>query len=737
MQASFSFNNMRFLKNRHLMSCSLCFIIALYIFARMGTATRIALTASAAVLLTAFAISLRSPSHAKWQGLFLSVCLLLATAVGSYTFSFRTDTLRENIGHSLTLTVTVTDVKSSLPYMSEFYVKWDGYGALLTTEYPLDAEVGDTLHGEFQVEDFKESINGYPEKDHQFSQGNIVHLHSYEDTLLTESGSTTLYNLFYNARKGVTGRFSSLLSPDSAAYLSCLLMGERDGLPAEIKSDFTDLGISHLLAISGMHLGILIGGLLAMLRLFRLHKSARNIISIIAIFLFAALTGFPSSLTRAGVATAVILACHFLRKRPDGATALCFAVAVIYTADPYSAFDTGLTLSFMAALGIVTVTPLLQKKTASLQVPRFIKVILEGAFVTVIALTFTLPFTLYYFGTFTFASLFTTLLFAPLVCAALYTAPAVLIFGGVPFLGTALCFFAEKLSALTFTCTSALSAALPFTVSAAYPFAKFLAITFCAGFILLLLTAPRRPWLYLLPICIFTVSLYSGVAVYDKLNEDKVFFSVNETKRNDTLCFTCRGKTTIIDISGATSAPSQTALYTAKTEQYAVHIENYILVNRTYRTATFTEKLLNSNRINHLYLPSELFEEDEYDSILKAAKERGTEVHSFSFCDTLELGDISITPNRPEYIKRSSMPIHNILIQTEKDSLFFAGAAYSESSLDLPEADYIIAGSYGPLYKENFSFGENNAIISETARDFYTGDGTVYEKVTNVILNND
>lgn len=719
------------------MSCSLCFIITLYIFARAEAVLRTSLTASAAVLLTLCAISLRRPSAARWQGLFLSVSLLLAVTVGSYTFSFRTDPLREKIGDSETLTVTVTDVKSSLPYMSEFYVKWDGYGALLTSEYPLDAEVGDTLHGEFHLEDFEENINGYPEKEHQFSRGNIVGLRSYEDDLTRQSGAATPYTLFYNARKSVTDRFSSLLSDDSAAYLSCLLLGERDGLPAEIKSDFTDLGISHLLAISGMHLGILIGGLLALLRLFRLHKSVRNILAVIAIFLFAALTGFPSSLTRAAVATAIILSCHFLRKRPDGATALCFAVAIIYAADPYSAFDTGLTLSFTAALGIVTVTPLLQKKTASWRIPRFIKSICEGAFVTVTALTFTLPFTLYYFGTFTFASLFTTLIFSPFVCAALYMAPAVLLFGKVPLLGSGLCFLAEKLTELTFRTVSILSAELQFTVSVNYPFAKLLAIAFCMGFILLLLTAPRRPWLYLLPVCIFTVSIYTGQAVYNKVNEEKVFFAINETKRNDTVCLTRGGKTTIIDISGATAAPSRTALYTAKTEQYAVYIENYILVNRTYRTVSFTEKLLNSNRINHLYLPTDLMEEGEYDSIRKAAEARGTEVHAFSFCDTLNLEGISITPNEPVYIKRSTMPIHNIMIETEGESVFYAGAAYSQSALDVPEADFIIAGSYGPLYKEEFSFGEKDVMISDTAKDFYSGEGTVYEKVTNVILNND
>jgi len=727
---------MRFLKNRNLMGCSLVFIIALYIFARVGTPIRIGMTCLAVILSVGCLFLLRTPTAFRIQAVFLCACFFLATAVGFYAFSVKDGSLRDGIGSRREMTLTVNEVKTSLPYLSEFYVEGKGYKALLTCEYPLDAKAGDRVSGELHILDFEDDINGYPEKEYQFSKGNAAHLYSYEDNLTLEEGGLTASAFFANIREGLVCDLSSVLSEEHAAYYSCLLLGEKEGLPSFVTRDFRDLGISHLLAISGMHLGILTGALMLILRLFYVHRSARNIISIVAVVLFAVLTGFPSSLTRAAVATVIVLCCYFIKKRPDGATAVTLAVSLIYLFDPHAVFDIGLTLSFMAALGIVTVTPLFIKKASEWRMPSFAKKIIDGILVTVIALTFTMPFSMYYFGTFSFLSLFTTLLFAPFVSAALYTAPFILLLGKVPYLGTALCFIAEKLAQLTFDLSSFLAERLQFTLSVAYPFARILFLLFCIGFTLLLIFAPKRPWPYLIPLFAFTVCLYSGAAIYRGVNADKVYLSINETKRNDTICLTSRGKTTILDISGATSSPASAALYAAKNEQYAVYIENYVIVNRTYRTLSFVIRSTGANRINNLYLPKDVLSEDEIADITINASKHGTQVHLYSFGDTVDLDGISITPSEPSYIKRSKMPIHSIMINAGENTVHYVGAAYSELELDCIEADLTVAGSYGPLYKEDFSF-EGEVLYSKSAADYYTGEGTVYEKVTNVILNND
>ena len=719
------------------MSCSLSFIVTLYIFARVTPILRLCMAGTAVILFVLCLFLLRKPTAGRRQSFFLCICLLLAIAVGSYEFILRDGAVRSKVGAKEEMTLTINEVKTSLPYLSEFYVEGSGFRALLTCEYPLAADIGDNVSGEFHILDFEENINGYPEKEYQFSKGNAVHLYSYDDDLTVTESEPSVSSAFFKAREKLSARFASLLSDDCAAYYSCLLLGEKDNLPAFVTRNFRDLGISHLIAISGMHLGILTGALMMTLRLLRIHRTLRNVVSIAAILLFAALTGFPASLTRAAVATVIVISCYFIRKRPDGATAVTFAVALICLADPHAVFDIGLTLSYTAALGIVTVTPLFIKKTSGWRIPAVLKKITDGLFVTVTALTFTMPFSLCYFGTFSFVSLFTTLLFSPLICAALYLAPVVLLLGNTAFIGPAVCLLAEKSTHFTFFASSFLSEKMQFTLSAEYPFAQVLLVLFCLGFVALLILAPKRPWLYLIPIFTFTICLYSGAGIYRAINADKVFISISETGRNDTICLTSAGESTIIDISGATSAPANTALFTAKTEQYAVYVENYVLVNRTYRTVSFVKKLISANRINNLYLPSDVMDEYEISTIRETAAERGTAVHLFSFGDRLELGKLSVTANAPSYIKRSVMPIHSIMIEAGDNSIFYTGAAYSESGLPLPEADYIIAGSYGPLYKEEFSFGEENVIVSGTAQNFYSGKAEVYEKVTNVILNND
>ena len=712
------------------MSCSLIFILTVFVSAHVGSAIY------AAPIAALFCVLLLFGGKAdRWQALFLAVCFICAALISSYTFTHRANVLRRYIGEERELTVTVTEVKSQLSYMNEFYVKADGTGALLTCSYPLAAEVGDRVSGTFTVEDFEENINGYPEKSYQFSRGNTVHLYSEEDGLSVCDSEKSIHTFFYKARGTLNARMQSLLTEESASYLSCLLLGERDGLPADFKNDFTHLGLSHLLAISGMHLGILTGAFLFILKLLRLHKGVRYVLTVAAIFLFAALTGFPSSLTRAALATSVVLSCFFIGKRADSPSALCFAVALIYAFDPFSAFDIGLTLSFAATLGIVTVAPLMQRQIADRQLHRYLKKLLNGLFVTAVALTFTLPFTLIYFGTYSFVSIFSTLLFSPFVCGALYIAPLITALGTVPLIGNGLCAAAELLTQFTFDLAALLSDSLRYTVSVEYPFGWVIITLYCAVLLILLVCSARRWWLYLIPICLLTVSIYPSVAIYNKVNEDEVTLSACTSGRNDLLCISRGGSTTVIDISNATAAPSSLALYTAKTEHYSIYVENYVIFNRSARSNAFINRLLSANRIDNLYLPASLFSEKELEELSETASGRGTDLKTFMFGDALSLSGVTVDTDAPVTIDRSVVPCHRILIESGGESALYLGAAYSETRA-VKTADYVICGGYGPLYKEEFSF-EGEVYICESAADYYIGDATVYEKVTNVILNND
>ena len=148
-------------------------------------------------------------------------------------------------------------------------------------------------------------------------------------------------------------RLINLSNKESGGLLAALLLGERDCLPIGTKVDFARIGISHVLALSGMHLAILVIGLSKLLAFFGVGKKTRTLISIIFTLFYMTLTGFSVSVTRAGVMLICSSLLFLLSRTKDSMTSLFIAVTLIVISSPYSIYDTSLWLSAFATLGIV------------------------------------------------------------------------------------------------------------------------------------------------------------------------------------------------------------------------------------------------------------------------------------------------------------------------------------------------------------------------------------------------
>ena len=144
--------------------------------------------------------------------------------------------------------------------------------------------------------------------------------------------------------------------------LGALILGERSAVGPGLRQDFAAAGVSHLLAVSGLHLTLVAGGLLWLLRrlLLRLTRLARRTdvrrvaapFAILAALLYTALTGAAPSTSRACVMVCACLAGLCLSRPPDLARPLCLAALVLLVRDPLDLLRPGFQLSFLAVLGI-------------------------------------------------------------------------------------------------------------------------------------------------------------------------------------------------------------------------------------------------------------------------------------------------------------------------------------------------------------------------------------------------
>lgn len=154
--------------------------------------------------------------------------------------------------------------------------------------------------------------------------------------------------------------FRKLLGEKNGATASAMVLGRKKGMDSEVKALYQDAGISHLLAISGLHLSLIGAGLFGLLKKVRLPVALSAGISTWILIVYAQLTGMGISTRRALVMFLLFLAAGLLKRTPDLPTSLAVAALLLLVPKPQRILDAGFQLSFSAVIGIAVMIPVLQ-----------------------------------------------------------------------------------------------------------------------------------------------------------------------------------------------------------------------------------------------------------------------------------------------------------------------------------------------------------------------------------------
>lgn len=169
----------------------------------------------------------------------------------------------------------------------------------------------------------------------------------------------------YRVRQSFTRALERVMGEEARVAVA-LLLGERDGLSQQEREAFETLGVAHVMSVSGLHVGLLGGLLLGVMRRLRVRRVLR--LPALAVFLagYCALTGFSAASVRAAVMLMLTLLAQLASRRPDRLTTLAAAMLVVLALDPLQAWSAGFVLSFSAMLGITLLLPPLTRLFARL-----------------------------------------------------------------------------------------------------------------------------------------------------------------------------------------------------------------------------------------------------------------------------------------------------------------------------------------------------------------------------------
>jgi competence protein ComEC len=207
-----------------------------------------------------------------------------------------------------------------------------------------------------------------------------------------------------------------------------ILIGDRAELSEETKTNFRNSGVSHLLAVSGMHTALLYQ--LIVWLLFPLGKRplARVFVfgsSLLLLVFFTLLSGSTASVIRATIMCCCFALGYVLQKKGNGMNTLGASILIILFWQPYQIWDIGFQLSCLAVIGILLAQPIIAN---CLHLPVWKKFVLENSLITFFAQLTTTPILLFEFHQFSLVFLLSNLLMIPISTILLFALLLILFF---------------------------------------------------------------------------------------------------------------------------------------------------------------------------------------------------------------------------------------------------------------------------------------------------------------------
>lgn len=263
-----------------------------------------------------------------------------------------------------------------------------------------------------------------------------------ETALVSSDGGQAALSFIFQARRNLAQSLSSLLPEPQASLAQGMLLGIRNSIPEDVLTRFNLAGISHILAISGLHVSVITGMLLALFQFICGKRYYLYVwLSLLVLWFYALLAGASPSVIRAAIMASIFLLAELTGRQKNVAPALFLAGALMLTANPRVIGEVSFQLSMMAMLGLVYIFPLLKQgsEAAAAFLTAAVKplkplagFVTENLLLTVAASLAVWPLTALYFSRVSPAAPLATLAsvpaVAPIIVSSLLTAVGGLVF---------------------------------------------------------------------------------------------------------------------------------------------------------------------------------------------------------------------------------------------------------------------------------------------------------------------
>lgn len=507
---------------------------------------------------------------------------------------------------------------------------------------------------------------------------------TYDEDILWQDRIAQLRQWLKNALKNT-------FPEDTFPFAQALLLGDTSDIDYETDTDFKVSGIRHVIAVSGLHVSILV----ALLGAVTFRKKYLMVpVGLGVLFLFAALAGFSPSVTRACLMSGLLLLALLFNREYDGATALSFAVLVMLLWNPLVIASVSFQLSVASVAGIYLFDPRIRPWLQSLlpdpagdkRKQRLVTWFTASVSITLSAMTLTTPLCGYYFGMVSLVGVVTNLLALWVVSGIFYGIMAVCLLYALWVPGAV--FLAKLVSWPVRYVLWVASVMADLPLAAVYTDSVYIVLWLIFVYVLLAVFAfsGRRSPKQLL--CCGILGLCIALfASWTETGETRI--TVLDVGQGQCVLLQSEGMTYMVDCGG--DVDSQTADIAAAhlLSRGIDHLDGLIVTHLDRDHAGAVEYLLSRIDTELLILPA-------VPSELTAGETIYASQDLF-----LQAGETKITIYAPTFPGTANEKSLCVLFDTEKCDILITGDrdGFGERSLlrnsDLPDVDILIAGHHG------------------------------------------
>ena len=448
-----------------------------------------------------------------------------------------------------------------------------------------------------------------------------------------------------------------LLPEQEAELEQGILLGDTSDIESDIKDDFRECNLSHMLAVSGAHLSYLVLGINTVLSKKSFGIRRRKILSIMFISIFMVIVNMSPSVVRAGISTIIAIFATLIYRKQDTYTTISIALLLTLLNNPLAIFDFGLQLSYLATLSIIIFYSKFTQKQFNNKVKKYLY---ESAMLTVSANILILPITIYEFNTIPINSIISNLLAGPLLGICI-------ILGMFTVIISIVCFPVSKLIAFPLQIILKILIKIIELISK-IPFGNYTVktpwfiVVFLTYAIIATLIYNKKKITKILTMITLIIFIVMQVCAFINIDGKLKIYFIDVGQGDSMLVKTVRGKNILIDGGGSKDPDydiGEKILVPYLLDRRIKTLDYVIISHFDEDHATGVAQILGKIDVSSIILTRQLEENDIYRHILSIAKEKKIKLIYVKEGDVLKIGGIKISIIHPENKLMINNPMNN------------------------------------------------------------------------------